>query len=318
MTTSVITTRVLPRPAGIVLPYEVVGPADAPLVVVLGGISATRHVTASAGDPTPGWWSSVVGAGRVIDTTRLRVLSFDYLDGGRAPDGRPAAIVTTDDQAHALAALLDALQIHRAHAVVGASYGGMVSLSFAALYPPRLDRLVVIGSAHESRPMTTALRALQRRVVELGLVAGREHEAMVIARGIAMTTYRTAEEFDARFEREPTHREVASARFDVERYLTRAGHRFADAFTPARFLALSLSCDLHRVDPAAIVAPTLLVAAEGDAVVPPEQVEELARLLTGDARVERLRTIHGHDAFLCEPAAIGRLLTSVLLQPATI
>src|SRR6184192_4320607 len=106
--------------------YELAGAAGAPVVAVLGGISATRHVTSSAADPRAGWWENVVGDQRAIDTARFRVISFDYLD--RAANGP----VTTDDQAHALAAALDHAGIDRLHGVVGASYGGMVALAFGA------------------------------------------------------------------------------------------------------------------------------------------------------------------------------------------
>ena len=61
--------------------YEISGPDHAPLIVVLGGISATAHVTATPSDPTPGWWSEIVGRAKGIDTRRYRVLSIDYLDG---------------------------------------------------------------------------------------------------------------------------------------------------------------------------------------------------------------------------------------------
>jgi hypothetical protein len=35
--------------------YELIGAPGAPVVVVLGGISATRHVTITDDDPSPGW-----------------------------------------------------------------------------------------------------------------------------------------------------------------------------------------------------------------------------------------------------------------------
>src|SRR5215216_2114086 len=109
--------------------YEIVGPRGAPVVVVLGGISATRHVASSPDDPTPGWWNSIVGRGRAIDTTAYRVLGVDFLDGGRRSDGRPQRIVTTHDQADNVANALDELGVERIHSFVGASYGGMVGLA---------------------------------------------------------------------------------------------------------------------------------------------------------------------------------------------
>ena len=290
--------------------YEISGPPDAPLVVVLGGISSTHHVVATADDPSPGWWEGVVGRGRAVDTTRYRVLGVDFLDGGRTSSGRPARPVTTHDQADAIAALLDDLGVARAHAFVGASYGGMVSLAFAQRYPERLTRLVAVSAAHESHPMTTGLRGLQRRIVELGLDTGRPFDALALARGVAMTTYRTAREFGERFfhsaERGP------GVPFEVERYLERSGRRFASTFPPERFLALSLSADLHRVTPSAIRARATFIAAEGDTLVPETAIRALASRVAGPSRFELVPTRYGHDAFLTEPALVGRIITEAL------
>jgi homoserine O-acetyltransferase len=201
-----------------------------------------------------------------------------------------------------IAAALDDAGIDRAHAVIGASYGGMVALAFAERYPDKLERLIVIGAAHRPHPLTTAHRVIQRRIVELGLETGRGRDALVLARELAMTTYRSAREFAQRF----------SSPDDVESYLKHHGEKFAARFTPERFLALSLSGDLHAVDPSRIHTPTVLIAAEGDTNVPREQTEELARLLGGPSRIVDLPSIHGHDAFLTEPDALGRILESSL------
>jgi homoserine O-acetyltransferase len=292
--------------------YEVIGQAGAPLVVVLGGISASRHVAASDDDPSPGWWDAVVGPGRAVDTTQLRVLGVDYLDGGRGSDGRPRRTVTTHEQAEAVVAALDALDAARAHAVVGASYGGMVALALAERFGERVERLIVISAPHEAHPMSTALRSIQRRIVGLGIDTGETREALTLARGLAMTTYRSAQEFAARFDSQPLERTANDAIFPVEGYLRHHGERFAAAWTPERFLALSLSADLHRVEPEAIRTPAVLVAAQGDAIVPGEQMQALAARLAGPTRLVEVATTRGHDAFLAEPDAMGRLLKDSL------
>jgi homoserine O-acetyltransferase/O-succinyltransferase len=299
------------------LRHELIGPPGAPVVVVLGGVSASRHVTQTAANPKPGWWDAQVGPGRAIDTNVFRVLGVDYLDGGRQPDGRPARVVTTHDQATALAALLDSLGIGFVRAVIGASYGGMVGLAFAERYSARVEELVVISAAHESHPMSTGLRALQRKVVELGLDHGAADAALAIARGIAMTTYRTAREFAERFENTPTFNVDTEVSFEVERYLLNRGADFAAKFRPEYFLALSLSSDLHRVDPAAVRTPTTIIAAEGDTLVPEEQTRDLTARLGAPARFELVPTIYGHDAFLKEAAKFSRLLSSVLSPNVT-
>lgn len=280
--------------------YEIIGPADAPVIVALGGISATRHTSA--------WWSDIVGDGKAIDTQRYRVLGIDFIDGGRRSDGRPRRTVTTHDQADAIVGILDTLGIDRVHAFVGASYGGMVGLAFAERYPERIARLVAISAPHEPHPMSTALRALQRRIVKLGLETGRTRSALAIARGLAMTTYRSAQEFSERFDTAPETLQENDAEFAVESYLEHHGARFADTWSAERFLALSLSGDLHRVDPSRITTPTVIVAAEGDAIVPGEQLERLAASIAAPTRLIHLASKHGHDAFLTEPESLGRIL----------
>ena len=74
-------------------PFELSGPPGAPLIVVLGGISATRHVTATSSDPRDGWWQAQVGPGLAIDTRTHRVLGFDWTTA------TPGS-VTTHDQAN--------------------------------------------------------------------------------------------------------------------------------------------------------------------------------------------------------------------------
>lgn len=286
----------IPRVARDDEPHELVGPAGAPVVVALGGISATRRVTE--------WWSAVVARGGDVDLERFRVLGVDYLDGGEDAAGLPARDVTTRDQADAIAATLDALRIERAHALVGASYGGMVALAFAERHPERVQRLVVISAPARAHPMAVALRSIQRQIVTLALQCGRAAEGLALARQLAVTTYRSAEEFGARFDGE-----------SVQSYLRHQGARFARSFSAARFLALSRSLDLHAVDPTRIATPTTLVAARGDAIVPLEQMRQLADTLAGPAVLRVTQTSTGHDAFLAEPRAIGPIIRTALNTP---
>ena len=291
--------------------HEISGPEGAPVILALGGISAGRHVVRNHLDSTPGWWECVAGPGNVLDTEHRRVMSVDFLDGGSADDGRPEQIVTTFDQAAHIVELLDELGIDQLDALVGASYGGMVALVLAEHWPARVRRLVVISAAHESHPMATGLRAIQRRVVELGLETGRACDGMTLARAIAMTTYRTAQEFTERFDAVAVHAGGA-VEFDVERYLMTSGARFAERMTPARFLALSLSADLHHVVPEHITVPTTVIAAQGDTLVPPSLLRALARRLPHLVGYHLIRTRFGHDAFLTEPTRLGILLSSAL------
>lgn len=290
------------------LRVEVQGVSDAPVLVVLGGISASAHVAAHPDDPTPGWWEAVVGHGRAIDPARYRIVSIDWL----TVPGHP---VDARDQARALGVALDRLGIAAADAIIGASYGGMVALVFAALFPARVGQLVVLSAAHESHPMATALRTIQRGVVRLGIKSGRAHEAVALARALGIVSYRTAEEFAERFGAAPV-RTATGYRFPVEEYLEHGGTRFAIRCEAERYLALSESIDLHRIDPAEITTPTTLLAVEGDQLVPVWQVHELFGRLGGPGRVVEITSRYGHDAFLKEVEAVSELLTTALERRA--
>jgi homoserine O-acetyltransferase/O-succinyltransferase len=281
---------------------EITGNPDAPAIVVLGGISSSRHVTATTANPNPGWWNDFVGAEKAIDTLKWRVIGMDYISG----DGDDA--LSTHHQARALLDVLDANGIGRLHAVVGASYGGMVALSLAELYPSRIERLIVIGAAHQSTPSATAHRSLQRKVVELGFRAGLESEAVGIARGMAMTTYSTRDQLESRFDfDDPIEREL-----EIDRFLTLAGAQFASRCAPSRFLALSHSLDRHFVNPAAITCRTTLIGVVEDYLVPPAQLRQLAANLGGICELVLVSSIHGHDAFLEDQPLIAPIVTNAL------
>lgn len=292
--------------------FETVGPADAPAIVVLGGISSSRHVTATESDPRPGWWDDFVGPAKVIDTNRFRVLGMDY----RAV-GRRNRAVTTHDQALALASALDRAAIPKVRAIVGASYGGMIALAFGAIAPHRAEHLVVIGAAHESAPLATALRILQRRIVELGIATGQAPEALVIARGLAMTSYASADEFSHRFGGSG-YREASDKCGEIDAFLRDSGEIFARSCTPERFLALSQSLDLHKVRPEDIRVPATLIAVQEDTLVPVAQVRELAARIGAPCSVVEISSRHGHDTFLNAPALLAPFVARSLEPQAGI
>jgi pimeloyl-ACP methyl ester carboxylesterase len=104
------------------------GPADAggdPLVLVHAGVADARM------------WEPVVTA----LAKQQRVVRFDMRGFGRSRSAKGAFSPLGD-----LAALLDALSIERAH-VVGASFGGLVALEFAATHPVRVRSLVLLAGA---------------------------------------------------------------------------------------------------------------------------------------------------------------------------
>ncbi len=280
------------------------GREGAPLVVALGGISADRFVLRRPCGGQ-GWWKGLVGEGCVVDSSRYRVLGLDF-----AADDSGRTAPSTFEQAEVLAAALDVIGADIADAIIGASYGAMIGLAFAQLYPHRTGRLVVVSAADAPHPAATAMRELQRRTVALGLASGQGEEALGIARGIAMMTYRTRDEFAQRFEG-GLGGEDPLGRTDCGDYLRARGEAYPQVMSPQRFLSLSASIDRHRVDSSAISAPALLIGATTDQLVPPGDMERLAGRL-GRAEFHLLESFYGHDMFLKDADRVAALVAPFL------
>lgn len=285
------------------------GPDHAPLVVVAGGISSGRFATE--------WWPSVVRNGGPIDLGRLRVLAFDLLPGRDAP----GVTISTTDQARLLTLLLDALGERRIDAFVGASYGGCIGLAFAVAFPERIGELTVISAAHRAHPAATAVRGVQRRVLAFARDCGREADGIALARQLAMTTYRTADEFDLRFSQTPPP--AAGDAWPVCDYLISKGAGYAAATSADRWISLSDSLDRHNIDPRAVRCPLTVVGFTSDTLVPFTDSRELAAGAPNLRRLVEAPSIFGHDAFLKERELISRALHDALnpltaLQPSEI
>ena len=246
-------------------------------------------VAAEDGAGGPGWWSGLAGEGKAIDLARHCIVGMDFI---ACAEGR--TVPSSEEQAEALAAVLAPLG--RPATIIGASYGGMVGLALGRGRPELVDRLVVISAAHAPHPASTAVRELQRRIVALGRDAGRGEAALGIARGLAMLTYRTAQEFADRFAG-GIEGDDPLATSDPGAYLRARGEAYPAVMSPERFLSLSAAIDRHRIDPADVRVPTLVISpfakkgyvddAEADLCAPLRFIEDNWGLPYLTDRIER-------------------------------
>ncbi|MBW4052622.1 MAG: homoserine O-succinyltransferase [Proteobacteria bacterium] len=292
--------------------WRLAGPQSAPVVCALGGIWCDRFVF-DPQDPQRGCWREVVGPGRALDASRYRVLSFDYLGGrGESTGPQPGVLfpsVSTYDQAEALVRIIDHLGVASLHAILGGSYGGMVALAFAERYPERVSALAIVSAADRPHAMAISWHSIQRQSVRFAIERGAGQEGLKLARAVGLSLYRSPEEFAARFPPVPVQQDGRFA-FPVERYL------FADTpevagFSAEAFLCLSESLDLHRVDASRIFVPTTAVGAREDQLVPLSDVRALVARM-GAAQLREISSIHGHDAYLREPAQLRAILAEAL------
>jgi len=266
------------------------GPAGAPLTIVLGGVSAGRRLLDD--ESGPGWWPGVAGGQGALDPSRRRLLGMDFIAAGAAP------FPTLDDQADAALALADAAGARR-FALAGASYGGVTALALAAQVPERVRRADILCAAARPHPMASAWRAIQRDIVQLALEVGQGAHGVDLARRLAMTIYRTPEEFQARF--------AAGTGEDVCDYLAARGAAYAACTSPQRFLALSHSMDAADIPVERITAPVRFLAVRSDRLVPPGDIRATAARMAR-ASVHEIDSLYGHDGFLKETGAVNAFL----------
>jgi 3-oxoadipate enol-lactonase len=121
------------------------GPADAPVVVLLNSLGASRAM-----------WDPQVP----VLAERYRVVTFDTRGHGTSP--APAGPYTLDDLVDDVLALLDRIGARRAH-LAGLSLGGMVALRLAAREPQRVHRLAVLCTSAKTEPQAYLDRAATAR-----------------------------------------------------------------------------------------------------------------------------------------------------------
>ncbi|KDO25831.1 homoserine O-acetyltransferase [Saprolegnia parasitica CBS 223.65] len=302
---------------------------DERTIVIFPSFSHSSHVASNLDDPRPGWWENMVGPGKAINTSVFRVICASVL-GSPYGSTSPLSInpatgthyrasfpqITPADMATVHCMLLDHLGVQKPHAVVGGSMGGMQAVQFASLFPDRLERLVALSCTSQTTPGTVAFRRVQRLAIlsdpayndgnyEFGVgLAG-----MKVARELGMTCYRSREEFDTRFDWQPSGpRHFKELTFDVESYMDYQANKFARVFDPNCYLLLSKAMDLtnlgHGYQNLAegvgrIEAETLIIGVKQDLLVPLNEQKTIVDILESYETPATLSVIdskYGHDA----------------------
>jgi homoserine O-acetyltransferase len=284
-------------------------------VLIFTGLSPDAHVCSHLDDAAPGWWESMVGPGKPIDTLHWYVVCVNSLGSCKGSTG-PASInpatkqpyrlefpaLSVEDIADAAAFAVRALGIERLACVVGASMGAMTSLAFTARHAQLAPHLINISGATQAQPFAIAIRSLQREAIRSdphwndGLYDETYYPAsgMALARKLGFITYRSAQEWNGRFGRATIDATVGGTatpfamEFAVEGYLECQAHRFTSRFDPNAYLYLSRSidwfdlgqtcgCSADQALAQLRVQSALVIGVESDFLFPPEQQRQIAQ-----------------------------------------
>jgi homoserine O-acetyltransferase len=325
-------------------------------ILICHALTGDSHVSGPAGPghPTKGWWDDLVGPGRAIDTDVYFVVCANVLGGcqgttgpastdpatGRPYGGRFPA-VSIRDMVRTQAALADHLGVEQWFSVVGGSMGGMQALEWAVMFPNRVRSIAAMATCAAATAQQIAFSNVERFAIWLDpnwrggdyydAPAGEgPHLGLALARGIAQITYRTEGEFGSRFDRSMLDDmdDVFELwqRFQVESYLDYQGAKLARRFDANSYLVISKAMDLHDVGRSRggieralsrVVAPTLILSIDSDALYLPYQQEQLRDLLA-DHRTPvdytRIVSEFGHDGFLLETRQVTEALNDFFLE----
>jgi homoserine O-acetyltransferase len=272
------------------LAYETYGTLNADksnAVLICHALNASHHVAGSyAGQAdSQGWWDTMIGPGKPVDTDRFYVIGVNNLGscfGSTGPMhvnpdtgkiyGADFPVVTVEDWVNAQARLLDGLGIDRLAAVMGGSLGGMQALSWTLQYPQRVRHGVVIASAPNLTAENIAFNEVARRaiVTDPDFHGGNFYQHHVvpkrglrIARMIGHITYLSDdvmnEKFGRRLRSAVTQAKDApdgvdlryttqDVEFQIESYLRYQGDKFSEYFDANTYLLITRALDYF--DPA--------------------------------------------------------------------
>ena len=280
------------------------------------------------------WWSGLFGAGMALDPARDFIICSNVLAGcygtsgpiqPHAEDGEPWGsrfpIVTVRDMVALQARLLAHLGVGELQLVLGPSLGGMQVLEWAASYPERVRAIAPIGVSGRHSAWCIAIGETQRAAIFLDpdWRDGRypldrpPRHGLAVARMMAMSSYRSWENFESRFGRKT---QDWDGQFAVSSYLNYQGEKLYRRFDANTYVRLTQAMDSHdlargRGEYAAVLGaltmPALIVSVDSDVLYPPREQAELAGLLP-NARYEVLHTPAGHDGFLIETDALSAML----------
>ncbi len=279
------------------------------------------------------WWPNIIGKGKTFDPEHDFVICANILGSCYGTTG-PASLkpcgseryradfprITVRDMVELQRLLLDELGVQRVELVTGPSLGGMQALEWAASYPERIGSVVPIGVGGRHSAWCIGVSEAQRAAIAAdpnwqgGYYSddAPPEKGLAAARMMAVCTYRSFESFEARFGRERRDQD----QYQVQSYLRHQGLKINQRFDANTYVTLTHAMHSHDLARgrgefpdvlSQIRQPALIVSVSTDALYPPAEQQLLARHLP-EARYEVLECDHGHDGFLIETEALGKMI----------
>jgi len=321
-------------------------------ILVCHALTGDQHV-ASVHPVTKknGWWETMVGPGKPIDTERYFVVCSNVVAGCMGssgpssidpatgkPYGLEFPVITIRDMVRAQAMLIDHLGIDTLFAVAGGSMGGMQVLQWAQSFPERVFCALPIACATRHSAQNIAFHEVGRQAVMADpewrhgryLIEGTNpHRGLAVARMGAHITYMSDAALHRKFGRRLQDRSNPTfsfdADFEVESYLRYQGSSFVERFDANSYLYLTRAMDYFDLaaEYDGVLAnafknsPTrfCVVSFTSDWLFPTSESRAIVHALNAaGARVSfaEIVTDKGHDAFLLDEPELFAIIRGFL------
>lgn len=302
--------------AEIPLSYELFGRPlgeKTPVILVNHALTGNSHV---AGDD--GWWNSIIGDGKCIDTRVYAVLAFNI--PGNGYDGfliENYKQFVARDIAEIFLKGLEEFGIKQLFAIIGGSLGGGIAWEMAALRPKLTKHLIPVASDWKSTDWLIANCQIQEQILL------NSSQPVHDARMHAMLCYRTPESFKNKFQRSTN---VDLKIFNVESWLDHHGNKLQDRFQVSAYKLMNQL--LKTIDVTRgrdnefeileqVAANIHIVGVDSDLFFTPEENRETYKQLAqvkSNVTYGEINSVHGHDAFLIEFEQLERLLQPIFME----
>ena len=332
--------------------YGTLNAARSNTVLVCHALTGDQHVASEHPiTKKPGWWETMVGPGRPIDTERYFVICPNVIGGCMGSSGpssiNPATgkpwglefpVVTVRDMVRAQAMLLDHLGIDSLFSVAGGSMGGMQVLQWAASYPTRVFSALPIACATRHSAQNIAFHEVGRQAVMADpewrggrylLEGTNPRRGLAVARMGAHITYLSDAALHRKFGRKFQDRANPTfsfdADFEVESYLRHQGISFVERFDANSYLYLTRAMDYFDLaaDSGGVLANSFkgaetrfcVISFTSDWLFPTSDSRAIVHALNAaSARVSfaEIVTDKGHDAFLLDEPELFAIVRGFL------
>ena len=319
-------------------------------VLVCHALTGNQHVAGrhKKTDKYPGWWDSLVGPGKPLNTNKFFVIGINNLGGNEGSTGPKSInpktkkvwgssfpIITVEDWVRTQKTLINYLGIQKLSSVIGGSLGGMQALEWNIQFPNEVKNTIIIAAAPNLTAQNIAFNEVARQSIitdpdfqkgDFYTKKNKPKRGLRVARMLGHITYLSNDAMKSKFGRKKQNKDYQynfNTEFEIESYLNYQGDKFAKEFDANTYIRMTKALDYY--DPTKqnkkrlsevfkkIKSKFLVISFTSDWRFSPSRSKEIVKsLLDNNINVSyaEISAESGHDAFLMSDDHYHEILNS--------